>query len=370
MSEQPDSEFFPRPTGEASHYRSSAVAKMIRLPVATLRIWERRYRLTAPSTEPSGHRLYSAADVQRLALLKQLTDLGHSIGGIAAMDVKALREVAATHVRSLAIAKPAPGATAAAWRVAIVGDGLLRRLQSSTLLRPLGRKIQTVISFGSVAEAAMATTALDVDCLLVEAAGLHPQWLPDLKAGAAALQARRVAVIYGYSAAPTISAFEAEGVVLVHGRMGDRKLAEALRELGEGAESVPRQAAAAVTSTALSGPSPSASMRGHDHASGASSPDAPLPSSERLAPPPRYHDAMLADLASLSTTLACECPSRVIELIRALTQFEQYSAECVQLSCADAELHGYLQQAAGNARSLLEAALERVALHEGLVFPA
>ena len=31
-------------------YRSAAVARMLRMPVATLRIWERRYRLCKPAT--------------------------------------------------------------------------------------------------------------------------------------------------------------------------------------------------------------------------------------------------------------------------------------------------------------------------------
>uniref|UniRef100_UPI0012FB58F4 MerR family transcriptional regulator n=1 Tax=Azohydromonas aeria TaxID=2590212 RepID=UPI0012FB58F4 len=91
-------------------YRSGAVARMLRMPVATLRIWERRYQVATPVTSPSGHRLYSAADVKRLALLRQLTTLGHAIGSLAPLDVAALRQVAATHAGVLAAPRQRAGA--------------------------------------------------------------------------------------------------------------------------------------------------------------------------------------------------------------------------------------------------------------------
>ena len=50
-----------------------------------------------------------------------------------------------------------------------------------------------------------------------------------------------------------------------------------------------------------------------------------------------------------------------------LTYFEAYSAE--RRSRADAALHAYLQQVAAASRALFEAALEQLAIHEGLVLP-
>ncbi|MFS8063941.1 MAG: MerR family transcriptional regulator, partial [Luteimonas sp.] len=35
------------------HYRSGAVARMVRMPVSTLRIWEQRYKVVAPATTPT-----------------------------------------------------------------------------------------------------------------------------------------------------------------------------------------------------------------------------------------------------------------------------------------------------------------------------
>ena len=88
------------------------------------------------------------------------------------------------------------------------------------------------------------------------------------------------------------------------------------------------------------------------------------------SPPRRWDDAALADIAGLSSTIACECPRHVAEILMQLSHFEAYSAECRNRSPADAELHAYLAGVAASARAKFEEALERVALHEGLLMPA
>ena len=65
----------------------------------------------------------------------------------------------------------------------------------------------------------------------------------------------------------------------------------------------------------------------------------------------------------------CECPGHVVELLRSVSAFEQYSAQCTNRSPADAELHRYLERVAGTARTLFEVALERIARAEGLALP-
>jgi DNA-binding transcriptional MerR regulator len=221
------------PLVTAPRYRSAAVARMLRMPVATLRIWQQRHRVVAPALSAGGHRLYSAADVQRLALLRQLTEQGHAIGAIAALDVEQLRSVARTH--------------------------------ASLLARP------------------------------------------------------RLA--------------------------GERRAGEPVDVAGAG-----------------SGASGAGSVTGDEAGAASAAYLAMRPSRRR-----RYDDATLAEIAGLSSTIACECPKHVADLLIQLTQFEAYSAQCVHRSPADAALHAHLQLITGRARALLEGALERVVLHEGLV---
>lgn len=51
-------------------YSISAVARMVGVPGATLRTWEERYALVVPDRNPSGHRLFSRAQVEQLKFVK------------------------------------------------------------------------------------------------------------------------------------------------------------------------------------------------------------------------------------------------------------------------------------------------------------
>jgi len=58
--------------GQASRpiYSISAVARMVGVPVATLRTWEDRYALVVPDRNAGGHRLFSRDQVERLRFVK------------------------------------------------------------------------------------------------------------------------------------------------------------------------------------------------------------------------------------------------------------------------------------------------------------
>jgi DNA-binding transcriptional MerR regulator len=342
-----------RPAATPSpHYRSAAVARMVRMPVSTLRIWEQRYKVVAPDTTPSGHRLYSAPDVERLALLKQLTDHGHAIGAIAGLSAAQLQQVARTHVTTAAAGRSRPVPRAPSWRLMVVGAALARRLKRPAVVRGSGRSpdvravFETLVQATGYARAAAAPREQPIDLLLWQAPNLQPGLLSALKAAAAALGARRTAVVYRFAGAAATEAFARAGVVL---------LREPIEDAALGAWLAAQEGAAA--------------------ASEAGPKDKPLPDDALWLPagdaaPRRFDDAALTDLAGLSSTIACECPRHVVELLMQLSSFEAYSADCRNLSPEDASLHAYLQRVAGASRALFESALERVAIYEGLILPA
>jgi len=88
-----------------------------------------------------------------------------------------------------------------------------------------------------------------------------------------------------------------------------------------------------------------------------------------VVPGPRFDDPSLTRLARALTTLYCECPHHLVDLLLSLGTFERYSAECANRSPSDALLHRYLQRVAGSARVLFEDALVGVARAEGLALP-
>ena len=59
-------------------YSISAVAKMLDVPVATLRTWEDRYGQVAPVRNASGHRLFSRHQVEQLVFVRAQMSQGAS----------------------------------------------------------------------------------------------------------------------------------------------------------------------------------------------------------------------------------------------------------------------------------------------------
>lgn len=70
-----------------------AVAKKTGLSPHVIRVWERRYQAVTPSRTDSNRRLYSPEEVERLELLHQATQEGHSIGAIANLSRDELTEL-------------------------------------------------------------------------------------------------------------------------------------------------------------------------------------------------------------------------------------------------------------------------------------
>jgi DNA-binding transcriptional MerR regulator/methylmalonyl-CoA mutase cobalamin-binding subunit len=64
------------------------------LSAHVLRVWEKRYLAVKPGRTDTNRRRYSDEDVERLALLRDATRGGHSIGAVANLPVEKLRELA------------------------------------------------------------------------------------------------------------------------------------------------------------------------------------------------------------------------------------------------------------------------------------
>src|SRR5215470_7553955 len=56
--------------GSRPIYSISATARMVGVPVATLRTWEDRYALVVPDRNTSGHRLFSRGQIEQLQFVK------------------------------------------------------------------------------------------------------------------------------------------------------------------------------------------------------------------------------------------------------------------------------------------------------------
>jgi DNA-binding transcriptional MerR regulator len=314
-------------------FRSGAVARMVQMPVATLRIWEQRYQAVRPATSASGQRLYSSADVQRVSLLRQLTMQGHAIGSLAHLGTEQLRELCG----------PVPQARRdTALRLMVVGTPLATRLLRPAVAQRLRKPPELVALCASLTEALEVPPRAPCDLLIWQTPELATPVPPELIALRDRWQAARLAVVYRFASKGSKDLYADCGAVLLREPPEDEDLGAWLATL-------------------------------QDHAPGLAPSDEPASPPDISAPPAldevaprRFDDATLTAIAGMSPTLACECPRHVAELLMQLSSFERYSAACVHRSPQDAALHAHLQRVAGTSRALFESALAQLALHEGL----
>jgi len=84
-----------------------AVARATGLSADTLRVWQKRYGFPVPRRKPSGHRLYTSADVRRLRRISEALARGHRPGQVVPLD-EPLLESLLTGREFLRVAGPQP----------------------------------------------------------------------------------------------------------------------------------------------------------------------------------------------------------------------------------------------------------------------
>jgi DNA-binding transcriptional MerR regulator len=285
--------------------------------------------VVGPQVSARGHRRYAAEDVDRLAQIKALVDLGHSIGSIAHLPAARLLEMRAGFVTLPSATSPRAQESSIV-RVAIVGEALAARAAAVASRFP---RLQIVGTCTDREHAAGALRDVAADLLAIELPALREDAVEFVDALAAAVGARRAVVSYRFGTEAAVRELRRRGHAVARAPID---LAE-IASLGAALPAAPETAAA---------------------------PPVTAPSA------PRFDERTLAQLAQISTTVRCECPRHVVDLLLSLRAFERYSAECENRSPADAELHRQLGRFAGRARALFEEALVRVAQAEGILLPS
>ena len=76
-----------------AHQGIKVVAQRTGLSAHVIRIWEKRYGAVEPERTETNRRLYSDQQIERLSLLRDITQNGHSIGHVAKLPTEKLREL-------------------------------------------------------------------------------------------------------------------------------------------------------------------------------------------------------------------------------------------------------------------------------------
>ena len=310
--------------GQPVQYRSGVAARLAGLPVETLRVWERRYGISDTGRSAHGQRLYSEDQVRRLRLMKQLVDQGHPIGALAKLQLEQLGQFAAV---------PEPGVSLPPMRLALMGTALARRLAVG------GRELlalDIVAHFQNLDDAAATWPGTGAQLLLMEISELDERVVPAICALRQKL-GMAVVVLYRFGASTTIRQLRAQGCLV----------ARVPHDVAE----IVLLCQAALAALPLA--------------------QAQLARQRPVAPAPRrFDDRALAELAAASSTVRCECPRHLTEILLMINSFERYSELCSSRNVADALLHEQLGHAAATARMVLEEALLRLARAEALPLPA
>ena len=96
-----------------AHHPIKVVARRTGLSAHVIRIWEQRYGAVEPERTITNRRLYSPGHIERLSLLREVTQAGHSIGHVAKLPTPKLRQLAAESDRTCGRAeRPLTGASA------------------------------------------------------------------------------------------------------------------------------------------------------------------------------------------------------------------------------------------------------------------
>ena len=320
-------------TGNKELYGIGAVAKATGLTDHTIRVWERRYAAVVAQRAPNGRRVYGPAEVEKLGLLKRLTDQGLSIGQIADDSIDELRN------RAQSLSEFASAPLPDHIGVAILGDLLPN--QFATYAHDIG-PVDVLVADSNHDRFVADLTRQSIDVVVLESPVLDSEVCERLREYMEQAGAARGVIVYGFGRVRDINTARDSRIVVLRAPVD-----------------VDEVRAAVVRAYTPSAPVRSRDQRGDDPSGGTWDFAGPIA-------PRRFNNLQLANLVQASTTIDCECPHHLAQLVGDLTAFEVYSANCANRDEDDAALHRYLHQTTAQARALIEIALERVADAEGI----
>jgi len=313
-------------------FKIGAVARITGIPSDTLRMWERRYGVVEPDRGQGSSRLYSRDDITRLTLIKQLVDRGSAISTVANLSREQLMEQLDL-MQSGSNSYDAGDDADIGCRVMICGDALPLKM-SGDANDYAGMEI--LGAYASMAEFEIQAANQQPDVIVLEYPALMPETVSEIRALLRRSGAKKAIVIYGFATREVVRSLHGGNTIPLRAPVDPVQLRQQCRRaVLQGVESTHRQAE-------------------------------PEDDFGEEIPGRLFSPDELAQLAQASTTIVCECPHHLVDLVQRLSAFEAYSAECENRGPDDAALHAYLHGTTARVRLTIEKALERVVRTEGI----
>ena len=315
------------------YFGISAVSKITGISQHLLRVWGRRYQVVAANRSSTGRRLYSTQEVDRLTLIKRLVDAGEPIGRVAVLDDESLQSRLDTFKKLAAVKQEHGEGTQI--KVAVLGDSLSHKLSQ---LKEIPVALDVVVNTSSISRFRTEIRRLQPGALIIESPLINPESRKLIRTMIDESGATRIVVIYQFGRRAEIDLLRPQGVNLV-------RTSNSLEEVFD-LLSLPEKR----------GGKPFRKMQ-----------DKTALDISADITPRRFSEQDLARISAVVSSVECECPNHLVDLLSSLNAFEQYSMDCESQNDEDAALHAHLYAVTAAARISFKSVLERIVREEGLL---
>ena len=331
-----DDLFLNSPQNEPK-YRIGAVSQLTGIAVATLRVWQSRYAVVQPVKNIGGQRLYSDLEVTKLKMLKSLCHLGHSIGTLSKMTIDQLQDL--LNGEKFQLTQSTPQKNPEPQRLYAVGLGLASKLESIKFsLSVKVKDLEWGPIYADLQEAADdsegSLSSFQPEVLLIKLDTLQAESLALLNKLKSRLPKTAMGIVYNYAQASSLNSLLSMGIQVKREPLGNEEFSSWIASLFQIKRAVPVHQ------------------------------EAPLQYQEQ-----KFDAQALAYLMTISSSIKCECPKHLAELIAQINAFAQFSKECLNQNSEDELLHAHLLNVAQSSRTLFENALQKILDHEKITLP-
>lgn len=308
-------------------YSIGTVAKLTGLTSHNLRVWEKRHAAVTTTRTDSGRRIYDEEALQRVKLLKQCVNCGFTIGTIAQMTNDELTDLLEDYEENNTDIQPRRKKNLKGMTVWACGGEAIRIIDQ---LVKLPFQVDEIHRFTDTQHLANASLDEKPDMLIIEQASLSATETQDMAALIKKISAPHCLLFYRYSRQQDIAYLNSIGAQTLRSPVDKNSVYDLMDNLVKAPEGDPIM----------------------------------IPF--KKVPERTFSDQELSKAAAITSSIDCECPQHLSELIKSLVGFENYSIHCENKDKESADLHRHIHLRTAQARAILEELLINVLKQEGI----
>ena len=294
------------------NYRIGLTTQITGIRPETLRAWERRYEVVKPVRTDAGDRLYTQADIDRLLLIKKLVDNGDAISAVANLNFENLEK----RISSCKTAISSTGKNDL--NFILLGKTILDKKSLDSMRLNMIDVIQDPKNI-------KANYHCKIDFVIAEIPTVNQGTLSAIQKILKQSKASKLLCAYDFGKESDIATLTTQDTGTISLPLNHSDIT--------------------------------------DWCSNNFSNYLQSTTTDRL-----LTDQDLANIVAAGSTINCECPRHLSDLIHKLTAFEKYSSECEARNSKDAEIHQELEDTSAKARYLLEEVLIKLTKVDGIKY--